>query len=147
MSNWKINQKDLCELLEKHKLWVVSGGNEGIRGYLSNCKIKRTFTNLTGAELSSIDLRNTELVGVDLTGANLKSADLRYSDFRDADLTNACLESADLEGTNFVGAKLDRGIVQAWTIYGARFSPDALPWLMLRPNWTKERDHVHICEM
>jgi uncharacterized protein YjbI with pentapeptide repeats len=74
-----------------------------------------------GLWLESDGVRGTR---ADFTGVNLQGADLRCADLR--------------------GAKLDGGIVGAWKILGAHFTLDALPWLMLRPNWAKERAHVHI---
>jgi hypothetical protein len=56
------------------------------------------------------------------------------ADMRNADLNGTNLAHADLRG-----AKLGGGIVGALSIKCAHFSPDALPWLMLRPNWSKEQ--------
>ena len=59
-----MEQAKLNKILENHKLWLKTNGEEGERA------------NLSSADLSSADLRY----------ANLSSADLRYADLRYADL-------------------------------------------------------------
>jgi uncharacterized protein YjbI with pentapeptide repeats len=116
----KICPEELKTSLVNHMLWCESGG-------------------VTGKQA---DFRNADLRGVDFRGVNLQ-----FANFTDADLSSADLEGVALTGANLRGTKLGCGIVGARTIRGAHFTPDALPWLMLRPNWPKEQDGVHIFEM
>jgi len=64
-----------------------------------------------GCDLSSANLRNADLRGVNLTRANLRGADLRRANLaaaslRNADLRTANLTSAKLIATDFSGANL-----------------------------------------
>jgi uncharacterized protein YjbI with pentapeptide repeats len=121
----KISKKELNTRFKEHKLWIESGTTKGFPVNLSNC------------DLHGVDLRGVNLDDADFRGANLQSAN-----FRSTSQENTTLMYADLRG-----AKLDGGIAQAWSVRGVHFTSDALPWLMLRPDWTKERDDVHIYEM
>ncbi|EOF5092106.1 pentapeptide repeat-containing protein, partial [Salmonella enterica] len=58
-----MNAAELSKVLEQHKVWITSLGQEGSRA------------NLRGADLRGADLR-----GADLRDANLRGADLRYAD-------------------------------------------------------------------
>ena len=55
--------------------------------------------NLTGAHMSSVDLR-----GADFSGANLTRADLRFADLRGVDLRGTGVTSGQLIGANLDGA-------------------------------------------
>ena len=85
----KITQKQLEEILHKHKLWLE---------------------NKEGGEKA--DLSYVDLAGADLTGANLIGADLEYANLTDADLEcanlmGANLMKANLTGTNLTGVYLE----------------------------------------
>ena len=68
-----MEQARLNKILDNHKLWLKTNGEQGER-----------------ADLRSADLRS----------ANLRYADLRYADLRSADLSSADLRSADLSSAN-----------------------------------------------
>lgn len=61
---------------------------------------------LVGAQLAGVDLRRTDLVGVDLSGAYLIEADLELADFFRANLSNAYLWGADLTLADLTMANL-----------------------------------------
>jgi uncharacterized protein YjbI with pentapeptide repeats len=96
--------------------------------------------DLTGANLSGMDLSWTHLGGADLTGANLDEAQLR-----DAFMTNARLDRASLQGTvgkavlndaRFVGATIRANLVES-ELYRADFtnadlSQSNLSWCKMR---------------
>lgn len=88
----KPTQKELDEILRKHKLWLEDkeGGERADLG----------SANLSGANLGSANLRGANLRFANLRGADLHYADLRYSNLRDADLS-----FSDLSGANLSGAK------------------------------------------
>jgi|ETNmetMinimDraft_28_1059901.scaffolds.fasta_scaffold04900_2 uncharacterized protein YjbI with pentapeptide repeats len=74
------------------------------------------YTDLSGMNLTGIDLSYAELPSANLSGANLEyanlanvslhSADLKYADLSNADLTGASARFADLTGANLYGANL-----------------------------------------
>ena len=71
----------------------------------------------------------TDFRRANLTKANLTNANLRGTDLRDADLTNA---------------NLSLSIRDCWSLRNAKFSADALPWLILHPEWAEWKDTVQI---
>ena len=75
----KMNSIELEKIIEEHKLYLTSFGEEG------------TKANLRDANLRCADLRGANLCGADLRGANLQDADLRGADLRGADLRGADL--------------------------------------------------------
>lgn len=62
-----MNKERLKEILEQHKLWMESLGDEGDRANLSEA-------DLYGANLSEADLRGANLSEADLRGVNLHGA-------------------------------------------------------------------------
>ena len=84
-----MNRAELNKILEEHKKWLMTAGEEGKRADLSSADLRH-------ADLSSEDLRHA-----DLRYANLSSADLRYADLRHADLRYADLSSANLDYSVF----------------------------------------------
>ena len=89
-----MNKEKLQAILEKHKLWLNSSGEEG------------KSANLWGADLAGADLEGADLRGADLRGADLQGADLQKADLAGADLGGAYLEGANLRGTDLQGADL-----------------------------------------
>ena len=65
-----MEQLELNEIIEKHKMWLNNKGGE--RANLSGA-------NLSGANLSGADLSRANLNCANLRGANLRGADLDYS--------------------------------------------------------------------
>lgn len=95
-------QLDLVELaaiLDQHRIWVESGGDEGTKADL--CGVNLENADLTGVNLQGAFLQRANLRGADLSMANLKGASLVQ-----ADLTNANLLGAELRGANLMGAQL-----------------------------------------
>jgi uncharacterized protein YjbI with pentapeptide repeats len=98
-------QLDLVELaaiLDQHKIWVESGGDEG-----------------TKADLSGVNLENADLTGVNLQGAILQRANLRNADLSMANLRGASLVQADLCNANLLGAELRGANLMGAILYGA----------------------------
>jgi uncharacterized protein YjbI with pentapeptide repeats len=91
-----MEQSELKETLEQHKLWIKTNGAKGQRANL--CGANLTGAKLQGAKLTGADFRYVDLRGADLTGANLHGVDLRGADLTGADLTGAYLEGAYLHG-------------------------------------------------
>ena len=79
-----MEQAKLDKILDNHKLWLQTNGEEGERADLSSANLRSA--NLRYADLSYADLRSADLSSANLRYANLRSADLRYADLRSADL-------------------------------------------------------------
>lgn len=92
----------LAAILDQHRLWVETSGEEG-----------------TKADLSGVDLENADLTGANLQGAVLQRANLRGADLSMADLRHASLVQADLSNTNLLGAELRGANLMGATLYGA----------------------------
>ena len=108
-----MEQSELKEILEQHKLWIDTSGQGGKRANLRGA-------DLRGANLEGANLRVADLRGANLCGANLYRADLRGANLEDADLTGANLYRANLTGAYLAGAKLAGAILPdiSWIIPG-----------------------------
>jgi uncharacterized protein YjbI with pentapeptide repeats len=93
---------ELAAILDQHRIWVESGGDEG-----------------TKADLSGVNLENADLTGVNLQGAILQRANLRNADLSMANLRGASLVQADLCNANLLGAELRGADLMGATLYGA----------------------------
>ncbi|NLL64081.1 MAG: pentapeptide repeat-containing protein [Ruminococcaceae bacterium] len=87
-------KQELDQILDKHKLWLSSNGEEGERADLRCADLR--YANLRCADLSYADLRHADLHSADLSYANLSSADLHYANLSSADLHYANLSYANL---------------------------------------------------
>ena len=120
---------NIKEILEQHKIWIVSFGREGIKADLRGADLSdANFSdanlsyaslsdadfsdailidaNLSDANLNGANLNGANLIGANLSDASLRGADLRGADFSDANLRNADLSDADLRGADLSGADL-----------------------------------------
>ena len=93
---------EFASILDQHRIWVETGGEEG-----------------TKADLSGADLENADLTGVNLQSAVLQRANLRGADLSMANLRNASLVQADLCNANLLGAELRGANLMGATMYGA----------------------------
>ena len=82
------------KILEQHKIWLSSDGEEGNQADLSSADLRDA--DLSNADLSNADLSSAYLSNADLSNANLSNADLSNADLSNADLSNADLRDADL---------------------------------------------------
>ncbi len=83
--------------------------------------------DLTGADLSHIDLSSTNFENAilsfsNLEGSNFSRAILSYADMRNAFLSNAILEEATLDGANLKGAYLFNTRLPAANLFNADLS-------------------------
>ena len=147
-----MDQAELDRKLKQHRLWLETSGAEGkcvdlqntnLRGeYLEWANLRRA--NLRRANLQRAYLFRANLEGADLFRVNLFRADLRYANLLDANLLDANLQSTDLLGADLKGAKFDINIQDCWNFAQAKFTADALPWLILHPKWAEWKDTVQI---
>jgi uncharacterized protein YjbI with pentapeptide repeats len=161
-----ISQVELDQILQQHELWskakswIKARIPQGERADLQGADLQGanlqgadlTRINLKDAGLQNANLRRTNLSGADLAGAQLQGADLTNAYIQDANLYNANLEGADvtgayLRGADLRGARFDANIVNCRNFYSAKFTPNALPWLVLHPKWSEWRDSVRIESM
>ncbi|EDJ9853442.1 hypothetical protein GFS65_11430 [Listeria monocytogenes] len=87
-----MKQEELDIILEKHEKWLRDEGGE--RADLTSADLRHT--NLSNAVLTGADLRHANLTNANLTNAVLTGADLRH-----ANLTNANLSDANLTWVNW----------------------------------------------
>ena len=113
-----MKQSELKAILKDHKLWIQSDGKQGKR-----------------ASLQGVNLQGANLHGANLYGANLTGADLE-----DASLYGANLQGVNLRGANLRGAKFTTNFKKIGWFYGATFSEDQIPWVVLHPDYPKWAD-------
>lgn len=106
----KLAPEKLNNILEAHKLWVASDGNEGVRANLQGlnlCQENLSGANLEQALLGGSDLEATNLYKASLRKSDLSQANFHNADLRDADLTESTnLQVEQLSGANLSNAKL-----------------------------------------
>lgn len=126
----RISQEELQTVVEAHRQWVQTEGNEGTRAELERCDLSGLDVRLDGVVLRQASLRESNLGGV-----SLQQADLRGADLQGADLATAGLWQANLQGADLRGARFCRDFLRAahnWAL--ALYSPDALELLGLAPD-------------
>ena len=110
-----MNKTKIKKILDKHRLWIKTEGEEGERADLSE-------EVLSGEDLRGVDLRFADLNGVNLEGADLKSANLMGADLSDSDLLGANFFKADLSGANLGGADFEGADLRGANLEGANLS-------------------------
>jgi hypothetical protein len=125
-----MEQSELKEILEQHKLWLDGRGGE---------RADLGYANLQNANLLGANLKDANL-----TGANLSYADLKGADLKGADLTRANLKDADLHGANLHGANLYRANLHGANLYRANLQgaiglPD-ISWII--PGCLAQLNHI-----
>jgi len=84
--------------------------------------ISMSGANLTSTDLKDMDLSYVSFWHTRLTSAQLKGADLRY-----ANLSNANLEGANLDGANLGSANLDGAALDRASMRGTKFCETIMP--------------------
>ncbi|WP_339053924.1 pentapeptide repeat-containing protein [Arsenophonus endosymbiont of Crataerina pallida] len=69
-----MNSDELRKILDEHKVWVESLGEDGSKADL--CRANLREADLYGAQLREADLRGAKLYGANLCRAKLREADL-----------------------------------------------------------------------
>jgi uncharacterized protein YjbI with pentapeptide repeats len=109
----------ILDITEKHRIWLESQGKNGEPLFL-------TEQNLTGLNLSGIDLTQAVLLGINFDFATMNNtcldcANLGYSSFRKAELNSLSLIKAEANHTFFEAAILCNGNAFRTTFIGACF--------------------------
>ena len=94
---------EFAAVLDQHRVWVESGGKEGIQGDLSGANLSEA--DLTGAVLQGAQMQKVRLRGADLSMANLRKANLVEADLRDTNLLGTEFSGASMMGANLYGAQ------------------------------------------
>jgi uncharacterized protein YjbI with pentapeptide repeats len=92
---------------------TLPGEKLTIRQVMTILKTTRDLSgkNLSGLQLIGINLAKSNLKGIDLSNANLERADLGESDLERADLTGANLKMSNLRLSGMTGTKIERAIL------------------------------------
>nr|DAE53839.1 MAG TPA: pentapeptide repeat protein [Caudoviricetes sp.] len=85
-----MNSAELSKILDEHKVWVTSFGENGSKA------------DLSGADLSCANLYGADLYGANLYGTNLRGANLSGADLYGANLYGANLRGANLPDLTYV---------------------------------------------
>jgi len=146
----RISKSKLNKILKQHRLWLETDTRKGERAYLRHADLRGA--DLRGADLRRADLRHANLREADLLGADLQGADLldvylQGANLWRANLRDAHLRDAHLQGADLRGAELDTNIRSCWSFRLAKFTSDALPWLILHPKWAEWKDSAQIEEV
>ena len=143
--------KELNEILYRHSLWLEdpsSGERANLRYSVLDgvdlSGMNLSHIDLHGAKLRGAIMRNTNLWHADLSKSDLRSADLRYAilttanlwhaELHSANLGNtilrgAHLEGADLRDANLRGADLQDAHLNGANLQGADLDLDAVPFV------------------
>ncbi|EAA0417385.1 TPA: pentapeptide repeat-containing protein [Listeria monocytogenes] len=97
-----MKKEELDIILENHGKWLRDEGGE--RADLTSADLRHT--NLSNAVLTSADLRHANLSNAVLTSADLRHANLTNANLTNANLTNANLTNADLSNADLSNANL-----------------------------------------
>jgi len=79
----------------------------------------KSIVNLSGADLSGVNLSGMTLIGADLSGANLSEANLYEVDLSGANLGGATFSEANLKGASLRGTSLRRSQLDRADLRGA----------------------------
>lgn len=127
-----MKQEELDIILENHGKWLLNEGGE--RANLSNIDLKNT-------NLRFANLRLAYLRGADLSNANLRGANLRFADISNANLSNANLSIADLSNANLSITDLSNANLYNANLRGTDLSDANLNWV----NWQHVEGLTVIC--
>ncbi|MCI0267855.1 UNVERIFIED_ASMBLY: pentapeptide repeat-containing protein [Cronobacter sakazakii] len=120
-----MNSAELSKILDEHKVWVTSFGENGSKANLSDANLYGS--DLRGADLRGADLRGANLSDGNLYGSDLYGANLRGANLRGANLSGANLYGSDLYGANLRGANLRGANLRGANLSGANLSGANLP--------------------
>ncbi|MBP2298117.1 pentapeptide repeat-containing protein [Azospirillum picis] len=112
---------DFLQMVERHELWVESGGADGARLDLDLVSV--AGADLHGRSLAGARLRRCRLPGARLTRASLEMAELSYIDLDEADLRDAVLRGATLRRAYLAHTLLNGADARPVALAGGRAWP------------------------
>ena len=101
-----------------------------LRGYALGRRNFR-YTNLSHADLSGANLTNINLIEADLSRTNLKGANLTNAKLIAANLSNANLANADLTNAKLIGADLTSANLTDTKLTGANLTNTIPDWTLI----------------
>ena len=130
-----MNKTDLKKVVNRHKLWIETEGEEGERACLFEEVFYKEdlrgqdlrFADLSGANFEKADLKNANLMGADLSDSDLCGANFCMADLNGANLGGADLSFADLNGANLEGVNLSGATLKGADLKGAKLGFAAFP--------------------
>ena len=126
-----MEQLQLKEILEQHKLWIDGKGGKCANLEYANLRgADLTGANLRGADLTGANLRGADLTGADLSCASLIDTNLSRANLQGANLTHADLKVANLKDANLGGADLTGANLHCADFYNT-ILPD-ISWIIPR---------------
>ena len=150
----------ILDIVNQHQLWLFNN-DEGAQAdfrkvNLSGCDLSGidlsegifSGANLSGANLSRSKIVNAHVDGVNFTGANLSDTNFDHSVmsdsiFLDSNLRGACLNVCNLAKANFSGADLSESLINGAKLTGTNFSNTKLHWAEIIQSTIKETDFTH----
>jgi len=106
----RLNENELKNILDQHKLWIESKQKQGKQANLQ-------CAYLYGANLYGANLKDAYLYGANLYGANLESAYLEGANLHCANLESANLKDANLKDANLKDATMPEKELIAGKLY------------------------------
>ena len=95
----------LDNLIEKHRLWVSTSGQQGLQLDVSDVDMRELET-LKMQKLTALRGKNVKFFGMNLYKVELQSTQLEKADFRRCDMEEADVRGSNLEGARFHHANL-----------------------------------------
>jgi uncharacterized protein YjbI with pentapeptide repeats len=92
------------------------------------------FCDLTGADLTKVNLTGVDLTGADFTEADLSGAVLRNADLTSADFTDAVMVGTDFTGAKLVEAEFNRVDLSNAILEGAKLEGAYCDWATKLPE-------------
>ena len=131
-----MNKEELKRILELHKLYISTDGQEG-ESICLECHHDISGFDLRGADLEGALFYDVNLQGVDFTGADLYGVVMEGCNLSGVNLRDTHLRCATLGGCNLIGAKFSIEIRECFSFEGSSVSKDQLPWLALHPRFAE----------
>ena len=110
-----ISKQELEKVLEEHKIWGNTGGQQGRRANLER-------VNLVGADLHGVNLAEANLYQCNLSKANLQGASLAKANLLGAQMGGANLQKASLWEADLQGARMNLANLQEANLSRANLS-------------------------
>lgn len=106
---------DIQEILQLHQAWIDSNGAKGKRAELTGADLSEV--NLAGSNFNGAHLKMVDMRGAILTNCTFLLADLSGSDLSYANLVLTDLMGANLTGVNLTRSRLSRANLGPATIW------------------------------
>jgi uncharacterized protein YjbI with pentapeptide repeats len=106
-----MNHKELAEVVERHRLWLLGDTEEGRRAKFTGLDLyteKLEGVDLRFADFSQADLSSAKIKESNLEHANMSEAVLTHVEFHRVNLGHVNLRNASCAGSTFYYARLEQ---------------------------------------